>query len=93
MSLFCNTTNRVVHNPAILIPLLIKKRVNPTTFVVIRVTFESSGKIAGLGNPVTFDPFLYSRSWIRLPIAYKTSPLKKKSKTRERELGNTGLTY
>ena len=46
--------NRVVHNTAILIPL-VEKNGNPATFAVIHAIFENSGKkIAGLANPAIF---------------------------------------
>ena len=41
--IYPDINTRVVHNPAILIPL-VEKNGNPANFVVIHAIFESSGK-------------------------------------------------
>ena len=73
---------RVVHNPAILIPLV--KNGNPATFAVIHAIFENSGKNSWISKFRYFYgpliPLLHSRSWISLVITYKTSPLKRKKR-------------
>ena len=84
-------TTRVVHNPAMLIPL-VEKSGNPATFAVIHAIFENSGKNSGISKSryfyVPLIPLIHSRSWISLVITYKTSPFKKRGKYEK--IGNTG---
>ena len=86
---------RVVHNPAILIPLVEKKNGNPATFAVIHAIFENSGKNSGISKSRYFYgpliPLIHSRCWISLVITYKTSPLKiKENNMRKLEILVTG---